>query len=147
MTASHRFRKEIPMRIKTMFTACLFLSALAAPLFAQDQQFSKRDVYTKTFPIERIYVCRYGYMVAYRNSNYSLEQLYIGNQNFEGTTGKAVIVFGKGPEYPYLSVTWIDGQIDHVVIYAVDGTSGTYVLHGTDEQLKQLFAVPLEIKF
>ncbi|MBN2354153.1 MAG: hypothetical protein JXD23_16410 [Spirochaetales bacterium] len=135
------------MSKKRLFVTCLLLGSLVAPLFAQNQDIKKRDVYTKTFPIERIYVCRYGYMVAYRNSTYDLMELYIGNKQFSGTTGKAVIVFGKGPEYPYLSATWIEGRLDHVVIYAVDSLSGTYVLHGTDDELKGRFPDQLEIKF
>ncbi len=135
------------MSKKIPIVMCLLLASLVTQLFAEDLVIKKRDVYTKTFAIERIYVCRYGYMVGYRSSDYSLQELYIANKFFAGTTGKASIVWGKGPEYPYLSVTWIDGQVDNIRIYAVDSLSGVYVLHGTDDELKAKFPDQLEVKF
>jgi hypothetical protein len=134
------------MNKKSLIIACLLIAVLLAPLFGQDQGAKKRDAYTKTFPIERIYSCRYGYMVAYRNSTYDLMELYVSLKNFGTATSKAMIVWGKGPEFPYLSVTWIDGQIDHITIYAIDGY-GMYVLHGTDDELKAKFPDDIEIKF
>jgi hypothetical protein len=140
--------KERPMSKKSLLFIAVLLFLAAVPFFAQDQGYQKRNAYTKTFPIERIYTCRYGYMVAYRNATYDLREIYISNKNFTtGQNSKAVIVYGRGPEYPYLSVTWIEGKIDHTTIYAVDGGSENYVLHGTDDELKAKFPDDFEIKF
>jgi hypothetical protein len=130
-------------------TAAVLLICLLAPLTAQESsRYQKRDVYTKTFPIAKIWSSRYGYRVDYVNTKLDINVLYIKAEYFSGTTGKAVLAYGRGPEYPYMSVTWVAGEIDHVTIYAVD-SPGAYswgVLHGGDE-LKNLFPDDIQIKF
>jgi hypothetical protein len=129
--------------------ACVLLICLLAPLTAQQNSgYQKRDVYTKTFPIAKIWASKYGYRVDYINSRLDINVVYIRSELFSGAGGKAVLALGRGPEYPYLSVTWIAGEIDHVTIYAVN-SPGAYswgVLHGGDE-IKDRFPEDIQIKF
>ena len=137
------------MNRKRIVIVWLSLLCLLVPLAAQESSgYQKRDVYTKTFPIAKIWSCKYGYRVDYVNSKLDINVVYIKSEYFSGTTGKAILALGRGPEYPYLSVTWAGGELDHVVIYAIDnyGAYSWGVLRGGDE-LKDRFPEEIEIKF
>ncbi len=135
--------------MKRIVIAFILLVCFLLPLAAQDSAgYQKRDVYTKTFPIAKIWSSKYGYRVDYVTSKLDIKVVYIKMDHFTGTAGKAVLSLGRGPEYPYLAVTWVGGEIDHVTIYAVD-SPGAYswgVLHG-DESLKDKFTDDIVIKF
>ncbi len=129
--------------------ACLLLICFLTPLTAQEKSgYQKRDMYSKTFPITKIWSNKYGYRVDYVNSKLDINVTYIKIEHFLGTAGKAVLALGRGPEYPYMSVTWVAGEIDHVTIYAIENP-GAYswgVLRG-GEEVKDLFPEEIEIKF
>jgi hypothetical protein len=123
---------------------------LFSPVFAQDNSGStqKKDVYTKTFVIKKIFVHRFGYLVKYSTSKMDIADLYISVDHFTGTSGKARLIYGQGPEYPYLAVTWVEGKIDHVSIYAIADMNDLSwgMLHGGDE-LQPKFQTELAIQF
>ena len=68
---------------------------------------------------------------------------------FEGTTGKAQLVLGTGKSYPYMSIVWVDGELDHVRIYAFkDKNHYSWGVLENSPTLKDRFAVTdLELRF
>jgi hypothetical protein len=137
------------MRKKSLFICCLLIVTLLSPLFAQEESASKKTTYTKTFQIAKIWMSKYGYRVDYYTSTLDTVAIYISMNHFIGAAGKAMLVYGKGPEYPYLSVTWKDGEVDHVTINAVDSyyAQSWGILSGNDDKLKSQFTDEINIKF
>jgi hypothetical protein len=129
---------------------CGVLLLIAAQLFSQNASTTtqERDIYSKTFPITKIFSHRYGYLVIYLTPKMDSVKLYVSMDLFTGSNGKARLVYGRGPEFPYLSVTWIDGQIDHISIFAVEDMNHLSwgVMHGGDEVQSQ-FQTELAITF
>jgi hypothetical protein len=137
------------MNRKTVVLCLALLCLLFAPLFAQDKPgYQKRDVYTKTFPIAKIWSSKFGYRVDYVTSSLDVKVVYLKLELFTGAAGKAVLSLGRGQEYPYMSVTWVAGEIDHVTIYAIDSPAAYSwgVLHGGDD-IKNQFPDDIQIKF
>lgn len=143
--------KEIAMKKLFTVAACLAALMLLAPLSAQDassSSSSKSTVYTKNFVIVKIWSHRLGYRVDYWTPNLQLKSLYIPMSLFTGSNGKARLVYGTGPEYPYLSVVWIDGEIDHLTLFAVDAMGDlTWGVLKTTDDLESRFSTDLAIAF
>ena len=85
---------------------------IITPLFTQEQ-----SVYVKTFPVIKVFSHRFGYKVLYWTGNLEAASVYIPMDWFEGTTGKAQLVLGTGKSYPYMSIVWVDGELDHVYMH------------------------------
>lgn len=142
-------KENIMKRI--FFTVAFLLIFLAVfPLSAQEESSSssKSTAYTKIFMIAKIWTHRLGYRVDYFTSRLEIKQLYIPMAQFSGTDSKARLVYGIGPEYPYLSVTWIDGELDQVTIYGVDAIGDlSWGILRTNQDLTGKFSEDLVIGF
>ncbi len=97
-----------------LFLLILFFMILAAPSFTQSKD---DDIYVKTVPIVKIYAHRLGYKILFLKSNLELGTIYVPIKWFEHSGGKAEIIWGDSPDYPYLSIFWRNGKFDYIKIY------------------------------
>jgi hypothetical protein len=96
--------------------ACALLLMLALAAFGQEQP----KVYVKSVPILKIMSHPEGYKVLYLKSDMKVTELYLPYRWFTQAGGKAEIVFGNDPSYPYFSVFYVDGKFDHIRLYVIE---------------------------
>jgi len=92
----------------------LLLGALG---FAQEQE---SKVYFKSVPILKILSHPEGYKVLYMKGDMQVGEFYVPHKWFSRAGGKAEIVFGDDPSYPYFTVFYRDGKIDYIRLYVID---------------------------
>jgi len=78
---------------------------------------SSVDYFAKTISINKIYPTRYGYVVAYADSNLQYEELYLPMDWFNKAGGKGQIFYGSDKSYPYMNIFWRDGKFDHISLF------------------------------
>ncbi|MDC7224409.1 MAG: hypothetical protein PQJ60_11765 [Spirochaetales bacterium] len=79
------------------------------------------EYYSVNLMIYRISPHPDGYRVEYYQPNGDLFAVYLPLNWFEqGNTGPGQIVWGEGPQYPYMSLYYKDGKIDHMRLYVID---------------------------
>jgi hypothetical protein len=96
--------------------ACVLLLMLALAAFGQEQP----KVYVKSVPILKIFSHPEGYKVLYMKSDMKVGEFYIPHGWLSKAGGKAEMVFGRDPSYPYFSVFYRDGKFDYVRLYVID---------------------------
>lgn len=132
-------------RIMLIFILFLFLLQ-PLRLFSQVPQ---KDVFVKTAQIIKIYAHVLGYKILYRKSDLTLGEFYVPRSWFRDSAAKGELVWGRSAAYPYFSIFWINGEFDHIRIYAVEDIhSYTWgVLEGGAE-MAEFFAIEdLDIEF
>ena len=90
----------------------LVLGALAVGAQEQDPK-----VFVKTVGIMKILNHSLGYKVLYLKSSMEVGEFYVPHRWFKAG-GKAELILGDGPAFPYFSVFYKDGEFDHIKIYA-----------------------------
>jgi hypothetical protein len=96
------------------------LLALGMAAFGQEAA----DVYVISLPILKILSHPEGYKVLYmRNSDMKVDEFYIPHRWLGKAGGKAEIVFGNDPSFPYFSVFYRNGKFDFVRLYVLDNVS------------------------
>lgn len=74
--------------------------------------------YYVNIPIEKVYNHRLGYVVMYRKSGTELGQAYLPSDWFTKSAGKGELIrMQSGKNWPYLTVFYKDGQVDHVRLF------------------------------
>ena len=96
--------------------ACLLLLMLGFLAFGQELP----NVYVVTVPILKILSHPDGYKVLYMRSDMQVDELYVPHRWLSKTGGKAEIVFGKEPSYPYFSAFYREGKFDFIRLYVID---------------------------
>jgi len=96
--------------------ACLLLLMLGFLAFGQELP----DVYVVTVPILKILSHPEGYKVLYMRSDMQVDELYVPHRWLSKSGGKAEIVFGKDPSYPYFSAFYREGKFDFIRLYVID---------------------------
>ena len=106
------------------------------------------DAYTKIFLVAKIWSHRLGYRIDYFTPKMEIKEIYLPIELFSGKNSKARLVYGTGPSYPYMAVTWVNGQIDHITIYGFEspGALSWGVLDSKTDYSSQ-FAQELKISF
>lgn len=90
----------------------------AQPQSAQAQGYPK-EAYVKNVPLIRVYVHPLGYKLTYFKSNMQIGEMYIPLSWFNlGVTSKAEISYGPDQDRPYVSISWVDGKFERVMIKA-----------------------------
>jgi len=98
------------MKKTILFIALLFVSFC---LFAQE--FKESEYYYFSYPIEKIYKHRLGYMVVYRRSSNQTARTFIPIDWFNTIGGKGEIVgMSSGREWPTMVVYHKNGEFSHV---------------------------------
>ena len=100
---------------RTLFCAVLLglVFSIVPSLFAESFP-DESDYYYVSVPIEKIYLHRDGYVVAYRAGK-QYAQVYIPMEWFSDTAGKAdVVLTGSGSTWPYMVLYYKAGEFSHL---------------------------------
>jgi hypothetical protein len=119
---------------------------LGAAVFGQEQE---AKIYVKTVPILKILSSSEGYKVLYLKSDMQVGEIYLPHPWFSKAGGKAEIVFGRDPTYPYFSVFYRDGKFDFIRLYVVDDVKDLTwgILKKTEEELNRFKVDTLQIEY
>lgn len=104
------------MKRTVMLVALVFL---ILGVFAVNAQEQDPELYVKTVSIMKILNHALGYKVLYLKSSMEVGEFYVPHSWFKAG-GKAELVLGNGPAFPYFSVFYRNGEFDHVKIYAAE---------------------------
>jgi hypothetical protein len=102
------------MKRTVMLIALLFL---ILGVFAVNAQEQDPKLYVKTVAIMKILNHALGYKVLYLKSSMEVGEFYVPHSWFKAG-GKAQLILGDTPAFPYFSVFYKDGEFDHIKIYA-----------------------------
>ena len=125
--------------------ACLLLLMLGFLAFGQELP----NVYVVTVPILKILSHSEGYKVLYMRSDMQVDELYIPHRWLSKSGGKAEIVFGREPSYPYFSAFYRDGKFDFIRLYVFDDVKDLTwgILRKTEASNAAFGGETLEIKY
>ena len=108
-----------------LLAAGIFLLA-CLPVFSQTQSENPKEAYVKTVHIVKIWMHQLGYRLQFYNSHSRISDIYVPLTWFnKGPDSKADLAYGRGAEYPYYSIFWVDNKFDHIMIYALDNYADT----------------------
>ena len=101
---------------KLVLLVILATFILSPFLFAQNiGGYKESSYYYFSFPIEKIYVHRLGFMVLYRRNSTRLGRTFVPHEWFESVNGKGEMIYlGTGKEWPSLVVYYNEGEFSHV---------------------------------
>ena len=99
-------------------TVLLFaLILLVLGVFVVNAQEQDPKLYVKTVGIMKVLNHALGYKVLYLKSTMELGEFYIPHSWFKAG-GKAELILGDTPAFPYFSVFYRDGEFDHIKLCA-----------------------------
>ncbi len=132
-------------KLCTTLVILLFVLAIF-PVFSET---NTDDVYVKTIPIIKIYSHRLGYKVVYFNSKRQLSNIYVPMSWFTHAAGKAELVTGDEPDYPYFSIFWKNGKFDYIRLYVKSDMADTSwgVLTDTPDLEKKFDIDTIKLEF
>lgn len=104
------------MKRTVMLVALVLLIVGVFTVSAQEQD---PKLYVKTVSIMKILNHALGYKVLYLKSSMEVGEFYVPHSWFKAG-GKAELVLGNGPAFPYFSVFYRDGEFDHIKLYAAE---------------------------
>ena len=102
------------MKRTVVLVALVFL---VLGVFAASAQEQDPKLYVKTVSIMKILNHALGYKVLYLKSSMEVGEFYVPHTWFKAG-GKAELVLGNTPAFPYFSVFYRDGKFDHIKLYA-----------------------------
>lgn len=77
------------------------------------------DQYPVRVDVTRVYIHAQGYKVVYRKGSASFAEAYIPTSWFS-SGGKAMLVYGRGPQYPYMFAYYnADGSFSHLKLFVL----------------------------
>jgi len=77
------------------------------------------DQYPVRVDVTRVFIHAQGYKVVYRKGAASFAEAYIPTSWFS-SGGKAMLVYGRGPQYPYMFAYYnADGSFSHLKLYVL----------------------------
>ena len=87
-------------------------------VFAESSKRNESEYYYVNITLEKVWPYRAGYIVQYRKGLGQLGRLYIPNEWFTKSAGKAEIIgLPKGPNWPSISVYYKEGEFSHLRLY------------------------------
>jgi hypothetical protein len=90
----------------------LLLGGLSAGAQEQDA-----EIFVKTVSIMKILNHALGYKILYLKSSMEVGEFYVPHSWFKAG-GKAALILGDSPAFPYFSVFYRNGEFDHIKLYA-----------------------------
>lgn len=139
-------------RIVTVLMLCA-LFVVASPVSAQASGSggtkdipSQSSLYPLRIDVVQILVHAQGYRVIYRKGSSELAAVHLPSAWFV-SGGKAALIRGRGPEYPYMVVYYKeDGSISHIKLYAKDniGDSSWGTIQGDPGDAFKVDTIKLE---
>ena len=88
-----------------------------------DTNITRSDFYVVQIPIERVFAHNKGYMVEYRKTPLVNKTVFLPMEWFvpskenTGPLKGEVVLMGTGKNWPYMSVYYKDGKMDHVRLH------------------------------
>jgi len=77
------------------------------------------ELYPVRVDVTRVFIHTQGYKVVYRKGTASFAEAYIPTSWFT-SGGKAMLVYGRGPQYPYMFAYYnSDGSFSHLKLYVL----------------------------
>jgi hypothetical protein len=133
------------MKRATLLPLVLLMLGVAAA-FGQEQE---TQIYVKSVPILKILSSSEGYKVLYMKSDMQVGEFYIPHSWLGKAGGKAEIVFGRDPTYPYFSVFYRDGKFDFIRLYVVDDVKDLTwgILKKSEQELARFKVDTLQIEY
>jgi hypothetical protein len=96
----------------------LISGGISLPAQETKTNYKESDYYYFSFPVEKVYSYRAGYMVIYRKTGNLMGRTYIPVEWFTNPTGKAEIInLRPGTFWPTLTVYYKSGEFSHVRLY------------------------------
>jgi len=89
------------------------MAFVAAGLYAADSAF-----YPVRVDVVKVYSHADGYKVIYRKGSVDVGAVYLPSRWFT-SGGKAALVRGYDPSFPYMTIFYRDGKFDHLRLYVV----------------------------
>jgi len=99
----------------------LIVLALFAFVFAASLAADTSEYYPVRVSVVKIYAHADGYRVLYRKGTAGVAEVYIPAR-WISAGGKAALIRGGDPSYPYLVVFYKEGKFDHLRLYALADT-------------------------
>ena len=134
---------------KIILLAVLAIFCLGMGTFVYAQQFSNEsDYYYFSYPVEKIYLYRMGYVIVYRGNSNQLSRTYVPHEWFTGMGGKGEIAYlGAGREWPTMTVYYNNGDFSHVRLrLSRDRTHDTWGIVPQSVNLDEYFQDVEEVK-
>jgi hypothetical protein len=104
------------------------------------------EYYSMNLMIYRVSPHPDGYRVEYYKPSGDLFAVYLPLDWFEqGNSGPGIVVWGDGPQYPYMTVFYKDGKVDHMKLFLIDNQH--HSSYGTLDRTKDYtdrFSIPFE---
>ena len=104
------------MKRTTVLVVLIFILLGGLAVTAQEQN---PRIYVKTVSIMKILNHSLGYKVLYLKSSMEVGEFYVPHSWFKAG-GKAELILGYTPAFPYFSVFYRDGKFDHIKLCAHD---------------------------
>ena len=105
-------KKMILVVFLAAFCLGTFVFAQEAPKFERESEY-----YYFSYPIEKIYVYRLGYMIVYRRTSNFAARTYVPHDWFtaigEGNKGE-ILYLGSGNDWPSMTVYYKNNEFSHV---------------------------------
>lgn len=102
---------------KTALLSAVIMLAAVYGAFAQTQPSNPDDIFNKVVPIVKVYTHALGYKVVFVKSNLEMGSIYCPLTWFGKAAGKGIIVWEIPGEVSYLSIFWLNGKFDHIVLH------------------------------
>jgi hypothetical protein len=101
----------------TMKRTIMLIALILLVLGVVNAQEQDPKIFVKTVGIMKILNHSLGYKVLYLKSTMEVGEFYVPHSWFKAG-GKAELVLGDTPAFPYFSVFYRDGEFDHIKLYA-----------------------------
>jgi hypothetical protein len=98
----------------------LIVLALGSSVFAQSRPQDVSNITVRTVPIIKIYSHQLGYKVYYITTRGEVSSFYLPVEWFNVAGGKGVLSYGSGPQYPYMSIYWVDKKFSHIKLFLIE---------------------------
>jgi hypothetical protein len=103
----------------------IFFTAVFLSFEGTGSVFAESPFFAKTVFIAQITSTQQGYKIVYLDDRGQPETVYLPIQWFYKETGatsdgfvKAEIIYGRGPQFPYMQIYFKKGVFDHLLIFA-----------------------------
>jgi hypothetical protein len=98
----------------------LFVLVLAVFIMLPSSAFSqpqRRDIYTVSVPIIKIFAHQLGYKIYYLKYDLTLGSFHVPIDWFTSAGGKGTITWGRTDVYPYFSLYWRDKKFFQIRLF------------------------------
>ena len=95
---------------------------MTTSVFAQSAH-KKPEIFVRTVPIIKILTHQLGYKIYYTDTRGNMNHFYVPLEWFTMDSGKASIVYGVGPKFPYFAIYWVNNEFSHIKLFLVENVS------------------------